>query len=153
MRQVINNAGVKANRRQSGLWHMEAVLLGPDGKVKQTESVWNTVTTAGKNGIANQLLASPTLGKPTHMAVGTGTGGTTGLTTENDRNALTSKTAPAAVVTMVGDWAAGDATAALTEAGVFDASSSGNMWLYTSFSVINKGAADALTITWTLTIS
>lgn len=120
---------------------------------KRIHNIYNTVTTAGKNGIADQILASPTLGKPTHMAVGTGTGGTTSLNTENDRNALTSKTRSGAVVTMVGDWAAGDATAALTEAGVFDASSSGNMWLYTSFSVINKGAADALTITWTLTIS
>lgn len=133
--------------------HMKAVLRDEHGNIKRTVSVYNTVTTAGKNGTADQVLASPTLGKPTHMAVGTGTGGTTALTTENDRNALTTKTRSNAVVTMVGDWAAGDATAAITEAGVFDASSTGNMWLYTSFSVINKGASDTLQITWTYTIS
>jgi hypothetical protein len=127
-------------------------LIGPDGKVKQTEFS-NTVTTAGKNGIADQILASPSLGKPTHMAVGTGTPSGTALGSESDRNALTSKTRSNAVITMVGDWAAGDATAALTEAGVFDASSNGNMWLSTTFSVINKGANDTLSITWTLTIS
>lgn len=133
--------------------HFQAVLRGPDGQVKAKRRVFNTVTTAGKNGIADQVLASPSLGKPTHMAVGTGTPSGTALGTESDRNALTSKTRSNAVVTMVGDWAAGDATAALTEAGVFDASSTGNMWLSTTFSVINKGASDTLSISWTLTIA
>ncbi len=128
-------------------------LFGPDGVLKDERVFHNTVTTAGKQGAADQILASPTLGKPTHMAIGTGTGGTTTLTTELDRNALTSKTRSGAVVTMVGDWAAGDGTGAITEAGTFDASSSGNMWMYASFSVINKGAADTLSISWTLTFS
>lgn len=128
-------------------------LRDAHGRLKEVREIKNTVTTAGKNMIADRLLASPTLGVPTHMAIGTGTGGTTTLTTELDRNALTSKTRSGAVVTMVGDWAAGDGTGAITEAGVFDASSSGNMHLYTSFSVINKGASDTLSISWTLTIS
>lgn len=160
-------SGVRANRKMGKLkyflarigvgnaipMHVGIVLRGPDGSIKQTQRIFNTVTTAGKNGIADQILASPTLGKPTHMAVGTGTGGTTSLNSETDRNALTSKNRSGAVVTMVGDWAAGDATAALTEAGVFDAGSTGNMWLYTTFSTVNKGASDTLQITWTLTIS
>lgn len=167
MRQVINHSGVTANPKGIALHianiflapfgrkahHFEAVLRGPDGEVKKRVSRFNTVTTAGKNGIADQILLSPTLNKPTHMAVGTGSPSGTALGTENDRNALTSKTRSNAVVTMIGDWAAGDATAALTEAGVFDASSTGNMWLSTTFSVINKGASDTLQITWTLTIS
>lgn len=132
--------------------NMVAVLRGPDGKVKETR-VANTVTTAGRNGAADQLLASPTLGKPTHMAIGTGSPGASALGTELDRNALTSKTRSNAVVTMVGDWAAGDGTGAITEAGVFDAASLGNMWLSASFSVINKGASDTLQITWTLTFA
>lgn len=123
------------------------------GRFKARRVIHNTVTTAGKQGIADQVLASPTLGKPTHMAIGTGTGGTTTLNTELDRNALTSKTRSGAVDTMVGDWAAGDGTGAITEAGIFDASSSGNMWMYQSFAVINKGASDTLSISWTLTIS
>lgn len=165
---AINHAGVRANRRPSRLrymagrlmpgvfgvpMHVQIELRGPDGQLKRRERIFNTVTTNGKNGIADQILASPTLGKPTHMAIGTGTGGTTALNAELDRNALTSKTRSSAVVTMVGDWAAGDGTGALTEAGVLTASSSGDLWLYTTFSVVNKGAADALTITWTLTIS
>jgi hypothetical protein len=133
--------------------HVELNLYDENGRLKKRRRIYNTVTTAGKNGIADQILASPTLGKPTHMAVGTGTGGTTTLNAESDRNALTSKTRSGAVVTMVGDWAAGDGTAALTEAGVLTAASSGDLWLYTTFSVINKAAGDTLQISWTLTIS
>lgn len=144
--------GVEANSQELK-YTATAVLRDAFGRIKQIEKYHNTVTTAGKNGIADQILASPSLNKPTHMAVGTGSPSGTALGTETDRNALTSKTRSNAVVTMVGDWAAGDATAALTEAGIFDASSSGNMWLSASFSAINKGAADTLTITWTLTIS
>jgi hypothetical protein len=132
--------------------NMTLILRGPDGKVKE-KRVANTVTTAGKNGAADQVLASPTLNKPTHMAIGTGTPTGTALGTELDRNALTSKTRSNAVVTMVGDWAAGDGTGALTEAGVFDAASAGNMWLSASFSTINKAAGDTLQITWTLTFA
>lgn len=133
--------------------NVKIVLRGPDGKVKDVREIANTVTTAGKNGAADQILAAPSLNKPTHMAVGTGTPTGTALGTETDRNALTTKTRSNAVVTMVGDWAAGDATAAITEAGIFDAASVGNMWCSQSFAVINKGASDTLQITWTLTFA
>ena len=129
------------------------VLRGPDGRIKARRVIHNTVTTAGKAGAADQVLASPSLNKPTHMAIGTGTPSGTALGTELDRNALTSKTRSGAVVTMVGDWAAADGTGAITEAGVFDASSVGNMWLSQTFSVVNKGAADTLSISWTLTFA
>ena len=133
--------------------NVKIVLRGPDGEVKDTREIKNTVTTAGKNGAADQILASPSLGKPTHMGIGTGTPGATALGTELDRNALTSKNRSGAVVTMVGDWAAGDGTGAITEAGLFDAASTGNMWCSQSFSVVNKAAGDTLQITWTLTFA
>lgn len=129
-------------------------LRGPDGKVKQVEKA-NTVTTAGKNGIADQILAAPTLSKPTHMAIGTGSPAATLLGAEIDRNALTSKLRSGAVVTMVGDWAAGDGTGAITEAGIFDIATANtvNMWCSASFAVVNKAVGDTLSISWTLTIS
>jgi hypothetical protein len=150
-RILSQHPGVAAN--DSWEMNVDIVLRDINGNIKDERHIHNTVTTAGKNMIADRLLASPTLGVPTHMAIGTGTGGTTALTTELDRNALTSKNRSNAVVTMVGDWAAADGTGAITEAGVFDASSTGNMHLYSSFSVINKGASDTLSISWTLTIS
>lgn len=129
------------------------VLRGKDGRIKARRVFHNTVTTAGKAGAADQILASPSLGKPTHMAIGTGSPAANALGTELDRNANTSKNRSGAVVTIVADWAAGDGTGAITEAGTFDASSAGNMWMSASFSVINKGAADTLSISWTLTFS
>lgn len=134
--------------------NVKIVLKGPDGKVKHS-SVHNTVTTAGKEGAADQILAAPSLSKPTHMAIGTGTPAATLLGTELDRNALTSKLRSGAVVTMIADWAAGDGTGAITEAGLFDIATANtvNMWASASFSVVNKAAADTLQITWTLTFA
>lgn len=131
--------------------HVAFRLEHEDGSVEEWE-VENLVTTAGKAGIADQILLSPTLAKPTHMAIGTGTPAANALGAELDRNALTSKTRSGAVVTFACSWAAGEGTGALIEAGVFDAASVGNMWCSTTFAVKNKGAADTLTATWTLTI-
>ena len=123
-----------------------------DEIVQETE---NLVVTAGKNWVADRMNNANTV--MTHMAVGTATtaaaAGNTTLVTENDRNALTSTTVTDNAVAYVATWAAGDATAALTEAGIFDAASSGDMLARTVFSVVNKGAADSMTITWTITVS
>ena len=123
-----------------------------DEVVQETE---NLVVTAGKNWVADRMNNANTV--MTHMAVGTGTNaaaaGDTALQTENDRNALTSTTVTDNAVAYVATWAAGDATAAITEAGIFDAASSGDMLARTVFSVVNKGAADSMTITWTITVS
>lgn len=134
--------------------NVKLVLRDENGKIKQVRTA-NTVTTAGKNGAADQILAAPTLAKPGWMAIGTGSPAATLLGTELDRNALTSKLRSGAVVTMIGDWAAGDGTGAITEAGVFDVVTANtvNMWMSASFSVINKGASDTLQITWTLTFA
>ena len=123
-----------------------------DEIVQETD---NLVVTAGKNWVADRMNNANTV--MTHMAVGTGTNaaaaGDTTLQTESDRNALTSTTVTNNAVAYVATWAAGDATAALTEAGIFDAASSGDMLARTVFSVVNKGAADSMTITWTITVS
>jgi hypothetical protein len=136
--------------------HLLVELFDAEGKLKDTREVDNLIVTVGKNLITDNLLASPTLGKPTHMAVGTGAtapaAGDTTLGTESARVALTSKTRSTNVLTLVGDYAAGTATATLTEAGVFDASSAGNMSSRATFTGIAKGASDTLKVTWTYTI-
>jgi len=133
------------------------VLRGPDGHVKQTETVKNLITTAGRNAIVSRLASSPGTAVPTHMAIGTGTtaaaAGDTTLQTELDRNALTSNTASTNVLTMVGNWAAGDGTGSITEAGVLSASSSGTLFSRAVFTAIPKGASDTLQITWTYTLT
>ena len=123
-----------------------------DEIVQETE---NLVVTAGKNWVADRMNNANTV--MTHMAVGTGTNaaaaGDTTLQTENDRNSLTSTTVTNNAIAYVATWAAGDATAALTESAIFDAASGGDMLARTVFSVVNKGAADSMTITWTITVS
>lgn len=124
-----------------------------DGNIVHTEG-GNTVTTAGKAGIADQILAAPSLNKPTHMAIGTGSPAANALGTESDRNALVTKTRSTNVITMTCTWTPGEVTASITEAGIFDAASVGNAWCtYGPFTAIPLSASLGLTITWTLTIS
>ncbi len=122
---------------------------------KVVQEVDNLVVTAGKNFVADRMKNNSTV--MGYMAVGTGStaaaAGNTTLGSESDRNALTSTTVTNNEVAYVGTWAAGDASVAITEAGLFSASSGGTMLARTVFSAVNKGASDSLTITWTITVS
>ena len=130
-----------------------ALTIALNNEVVKT--VPNLVVTAGKNWVAQRMNNVNSV--MTHMAVGTGTtqalAAQTALVSENDRNSLTSTTVTNNTIIYVATWAAGDATAALTEAGVFDASSGGDMLCRTVFTVVNKASADSMTITWTITVS
>lgn len=135
--------------------HLHLQVFDAHGELRGELRGENMVVTVGRNGVMDQLLAAPTIGKPTHMAVGTGATapalGDAALGTESARVALTSKTRGANVVTFVGDYPAGTGTATLTEAGIFDAASAGNMYARATFTGIGKGASDTLKVTWTLT--
>jgi hypothetical protein len=135
--------------------NMKLELFDEKGNRKDVREVHNTVTTAGKYGAADQVLASPSLPKAGWIELGTGTPSGTKLGTyiSGSRTALDSKTRSDAVVTMVCTFAAGVGTGAITEAGVFDVVTEDtvNMWLSASFSVVNKAAGDSLVVTWTLT--
>ena len=95
----------------------------------------------------------------THMAVGTGSTaaviGDTTLGTEiaASRVALTSTVASTNTIVYVATFGSGVGTGAVTEAGIFNASSAGTMLCRTVFSVVNKAAGDTMNITWTITIS
>ena len=132
------------------------VVRSEDGKISQELTVPSLVVATGLNYIASRMKdASATA--MSHMAVGTGTtaaaAGNTALVTESARVALTSSTVTSGSISYVASYAAGTGTGALTEAGIFNASSSGTLLCRTLFSVINKGSADTMTITWTITIS
>lgn len=120
------------------------------------QQVDNLVVTTGKGYVASRMKdASATA--MSHMAVGTGStaaaAGDTALGSESARVALTSTTVSGADVVYVATFGAGVATAALTEAAILNASSSGTMLCRTVFAVVNKGASDSMTITWTVTAS
>ena len=138
---------------------LKAELRGPSGLLKEFREIDNVFTDAGDAHVADQMASTPGESAMSHMAVGTDTttltAGDTTLGGETDRNALTSFTQGTGgddnKVVYLGDWAAGEATAALTEAGIFNSSTAGSMLCAQTFSVINKGAADTLAITWTVT--
>lgn len=134
---------------------LSLVLRDEHGNVKQEIEKDNLIVTAGKAFLANAAIASST--SPfTHMAIGSsGTAATladTALGSEITRQAFTSASRASNVLTLVTTYAAGTGTGSLQEAGIFNNSSGGTMLSHVIFSVINKGAADSLTITWTVTV-
>jgi len=138
--------------------NLKLVLTDENGNIKQEEEVKNLVVTAGKGFIASRMKDA-TATAMTHMEVGTGTtaaavGDTTLQTVvASSRTLLTSTTVTTNSVAYVCSFGAGVGTGALTEAGLFNAASAGTMLCRTVFSVINKGAADTLGITWTVTVN
>ena len=144
------------NDETRALGKLNIEVKDKDGKLKQREEVKNLVVDTGLAYIASRMKdASATA--MSHMAIGTGSSaaaaGNTALGTEAARVALTSTTVTSNAVAYVASFAAGTGTGAITEAGILNAASSGTLLCRTVFSVVNKGASDSMTITWTVTIS
>ena len=135
---------------------LRITVTNPEGTITQETVVPNLVVTSGKDFIAERMKDATTTAM-SHMAIGTGTtaaaAGDTALGTEAGRVTLTSTTVTANAVAYVATFGAGTGTDAITEAGLFNASSGGDLLCRTVFSVINKGAADTLGITWTVTVN
>jgi hypothetical protein len=125
------------------------------GNLKQELNVTNLVVDAGLDYIASRMKDA-TETAMTHMAIGSGTTdpapADTALQTSLGRVSLTSTTVTDNSVEYVATFAAGTGTGAVTEAGIFNASSGGTMLCRTEFAVINKAAGDSMTITWTVTV-
>jgi len=128
-------------------------ITGKDGQVKDQRQIKNLVVNNGKQFIAARMVGTPPV--MTHMAVGAGTdaaaAGDPMLDVELGRVALTSSAAAGAVVTYTATFPAGTGTGAITEAGVFNPMDT--MLCRTVFAVVNKGADDAMSITWAITVS
>ena len=131
------------------------VVTGKDGQVKDQREIKNLVVTAGKAFIAARMVGTPTA--MSHMALGSGSTaaavGDTALGSELGRVALASATSAAAVVTYTASFPAGTATGAVVEAGTFNDPTTGTMLCRTVFAVVNKGADDAMSVTWAITVS
>ena len=140
---------IQDNLKMKG--HLQVSLNG-----EVVRDIDNLVVTAGKAFVASRMKNTSDSAM-SHMAVGSGTtaaaAGQTALGTELGRVSLTSTTVSSNVVTYVASFAAGTGTGAVTEAGILNASSNGTMLCRTVFSVVNKGSADSMTITWTVTVS
>jgi hypothetical protein len=136
------------------LGELSLVLTGPDGIVKDSRKLKNLIVQVGKNFFATAGL-SASAAPFTNMALGTnGTAPTladTALATELVRQVFTTSSVTTNVMNMSTTYAAGAGTGALQEAGLFNAGTAGIMLSRVVFAVVNKGALDSLTITWTVT--
>ena len=136
------------------------VLRGVDGQVKETREIKNLVVNAGLAYVISRMVGTAKA-VMSHMALGSGTtaaaaGQTDLVSILGSREALDSTTIAGSnneQVVYVASFEAGDATGAVTEAGIFNASTAGDMLCRTVFAVVNKSANDSLTVTWTITLA
>lgn len=139
----------------------DLVIVKTDESTGQTETFEhkNLVVAVGKTNIAARM-AGNTVAVMSHMAVGTGNtaaaSSDTILGSELARVALSvaGGTPSSNTVTYSAAFPAGTGTGALQEAGVFNSgvTNGGTMMCRTVFPVINKQAADSITITWVISI-
>lgn len=135
---------------------LTVTLFDEQGNVKDQREIKNLVVSAGKTFIASRMVGT-TKAIMSHMAIGTGTTtpavGQTTLTTEAGRVTLASSSFSSNAVTYTATFPAGTGTGAITEAGVLNAASGGDLLCRTTFPVVNKAAGDSIAVTWTVTVS
>jgi len=133
------------------------VLKDKDGNVKDSREIHNLVVSTGLTFICSRM-AGTSAGVMSHMALGSGTTAVSASQTDlvsilGSREALDSTSASSNTITYVSSFEAGEGTGAVTEAGIFNASSSGTMLCRTVFPAVNKQADDTMSVTWTITLS
>lgn len=136
---------------------LNIVLKDENGNIKEQREETNLVVNAGLAFITSRMTDAAD-SVMSHMAVGSDSTAVAAGDTDlgsilGSREALDSTTDSAATITYVASFEAGDGTGAITEAGIFNASTGGTMLCRTVFSTVNKGANDTMTITWTITLS
>ena len=133
------------------------VLKDKDGNIKDTREITNLVVNTGLTFICSRM-AGTSAGVMSHMAVGSGTtaaaaGQTDLVSILGSREALDSTSASSNTITFVSSFEAGEGTGAITESGIFNASSGGTMWARVTFPAVNKQADDTMSITHTITLT
>lgn len=133
------------------------VVKDKDGNIKEERHEKNLVVSAGLNFICSRMKDT-TDGAMSHMGLGSGTTAAAAGDTDlgsllGSREALDSTTVSSNTITYVSSFEAGDATGAVTEAGIFNASTAGTMLCRVVFAAINKSADDTMSVTWTITLT
>lgn len=139
--------------KTKGQLHIQ--LFDEHGVLVQEQTVPNTITTLGKEFIADQLSDNPQYAPMMAMAIGTGTPSATALGTEVGRKGFRSNSNTGAVITYVSEYNIDDGIAAtITEAGIFNIGvpATGLMMCSSSFAGIVKTLNGTLVITWTITV-
>ena len=119
------------------------VLKDKNGNVKESRDINNLVVTAGLTFICARMAAA-SADVMSHMALGSST--TAAAAGQTDL-------ASANTIAYVSSFEAGEGTGAVTEAGIFNAATSGTMLCRVVFPVVNKQADDTMSVTWTITLT
>lgn len=133
------------------------ILNDIEGNIKEERYIPNLVVTVGREYIAARMATTPAI--MSHMGVGSSTtapaAGHTDLLSQLGTRAALDEAAVVSgnVVTYKSTFIPGNGTGAITEAGIFNALSSGTMLARTTFAVVNKTVDDSLTIIWNITIN
>ena len=148
---------MNSNEKLSVRGKLNIVVTDENGNIKDQREVDNLVVSAGITYIASRMKDA-TATAMTHMALGSSTtaavaGQTDLITLVGSRQLLSTTTANATNIVYVAAFGAGVSTGAITEAGIFNAASAGTMLCRTVFAVVNKGAGDSMSITWTITLT
>lgn len=138
-------------------------VVDENGNLKDSREINNLVVTAGLNFIAGRMIGT-TPAVMSHIGIGDST--TAAAASQTDLQATTNKIRKAFttaasrsgnVVTYTCLFGTADniTGGAITEAGIFNngTNGSGDMLCRTVFPVVNKGANDTMTITWTVTMN
>lgn len=130
------------------------------GRYTREGVMYNTITTAGLSETA-KLLGGVAADPVSHMAIGIGTGGTTALNSEittggGERDAVTptsqTTTSTGDTIRCVNTFEFTD-TFAVTEEGLLNAESTGDLIAYKTFSAVNVASGDSLQITHDIVMS
>jgi len=149
---------INENLKLSG--QLNIVLKDKAGNIKDERMEKNLVVNTGLAFIASRMIGT-SKSVMSHMAIGSSTSSATGAQTDlvsmlGAREAIDSSNIIGTnneKVVYVSNFEAGDGTGAVTEAGIFNAATSGDMLCRTVFAVVNKAADDTMSISWTITIA
>lgn len=130
------------------------------GNTKEVREVKNLVVNTGLGFITSRMVGT-TDAVMSHMGLGSDT--TAAAAGDTDLGSLLGSRKVFDSVTRTGSsnesivyvttFDPGEGTGAVTEAGIFNASTAGTMLCRTVFPVVNKQASDTMQITWTVTLS
>ena len=153
------------------LGHVEVVARNADGEIKAYRQTDNIIVTEGFECATELIFGAPQAGCASpvffdKIAVGTATAGAVigdsdiGVQASNKRIDGTVAVSGSTGAIVDATWLAntlknGTGTTAIVESGLFDAvgNGTGNMFARQTFTAINVGASDTLTVTWTITFA
>jgi hypothetical protein len=133
-------------------------LFDASGALKETKEINNVVVTVGKNYMAAWLAAASQAGYFMQY-IGLGEGVAAANVTDTDLASPLATRVAGTITSSTNVWqnvalfGPGVDTGAITESGIFSASTSGTLMARQTFGVINKAAGDSLQVTWQITLS